>query len=179
MLSQIYLNSFIYCFFYNDIWLGYRNRMQIKSPLAIFYLAFEALLLVYDRKGFVCSVFFCAVCREQHCWLLLTSYQSLFMRTHCCRFLYRREALWQESEIGKESPSDLIAGWLEKTSYLTDSGSIPNQRGLWKARLHKDAFFMAFSIQPTVISLVSASCSYQQWYVESQLISDTAGHRCR
>ena len=31
-LSQIYLNSFIYCFFYNDIWLGYRNRMQIKSP---------------------------------------------------------------------------------------------------------------------------------------------------
>ena len=50
-LSQIYLNSFIYCFFYNDIWLGYRNRMQIKSPpTAIFYLAFEALLLVYDRK---------------------------------------------------------------------------------------------------------------------------------
>jgi hypothetical protein len=84
-LSQIYLNSFIYCFFYNDIWLGYRNRMQIKSPPpAIFYLAFEALLLVYDRKRFVCS-FFWAVCREQHCWLLLTSYQSLFMRTHCIR----------------------------------------------------------------------------------------------
>jgi hypothetical protein len=32
--------------------------MQIKSPPPIFYLAFEALLLVYDRKRFVCSFFF-------------------------------------------------------------------------------------------------------------------------
>jgi hypothetical protein len=37
--------------------------MQIKSPLAIFYLAFEALLPVYDRKGFVCSVFLCCLQR--------------------------------------------------------------------------------------------------------------------
>lgn len=35
-LSQIYLNSFIYCFFCSDIWLGYRNRMQIKSPWPFF-----------------------------------------------------------------------------------------------------------------------------------------------
>jgi hypothetical protein len=46
-------------------WLSKPNANQ--TPLAIFYLAFEALLLVYDRKGFVCSVFFCTVCREQHC----------------------------------------------------------------------------------------------------------------
>ena len=103
-LSQIYLNSFIYCFFYNDIWLGYRNRMQIKSPPPGYFLSgFEALLLVYDRIRFVCS-FFWAVCREQHCWLLLTSYQSLFMRTHCIRT--RETFFLQETEFAKKGAAN-------------------------------------------------------------------------
>ena len=40
---------------------GLAIETECKSnplPPAIFYLAFEALLLVYDRKRFVCSFFF-------------------------------------------------------------------------------------------------------------------------
>lgn len=82
-------------------WLSKPNANQI--PLAIFYLAFEALLLlVYDRKGFVCSVFL--YCLQRAALLIAVDKLSVTLyENHRNRFPCTQEALLQERETAKEA----------------------------------------------------------------------------
>ena len=80
-------------------------------------------------------LFFWAVCREQHCWLLLTSYQSLFMRTHCIR---TRETFLQETEFAKKGAANCN---LPGENFLLSILKFIIKQSYWSPLFHIDICF--------------------------------------
>jgi hypothetical protein len=100
-------------------WLSKPNANQI--PLAIFYLAFETLLQVYDRKGFVCSVF----CLQRAALLIAVDKLSVTLYENSSQpDPSTHEALLQETNC--KGAGGLTVARIVETCSIVDSPSIPN-----------------------------------------------------